>query len=345
MSGEDHALVLSLEAVQHGAVVKVDEVEIGRLVQLLQRLQGVHLVLEYGAVVHGHGVDHNNGVGRSVGDHVVVVDVFDFKPANLLSVVHGAAVAVEDKVRSESERVVHEVIVQGAVAANLPGPVAGGLQGVAVRDGRGVPPRDGQGVRVDDVDQREVRGGDVGGLAGVLRAQSPHQHVGVVEVVDEALHHLGQRPVVGRHPGHGDCGDEFLSVPALLVVVRLHHPATVENLPGLGEGDLVELPPAVHVLAVPPLLSAEPLLAWAVLDVGSHQPAGQGGLLLPGERQVVELCGLVGQELLPANVGSSGLEDMSLAHSQQAADINYCAEMHFIKLYFLLTNWASEQDF
>ena len=342
VSGEDHALLLCLEAVNHGSVVKVDEVEISRLVQPLQGLQRMHFVLKYRAVVHRHRVDDNNRVVGGVGDHVVVVDVFDFEPSDLLPVLHGVAVAVEDKVWSEGEGVVHQVVVERAVAANLPGPVAGCLHGVAVQGRGGVLASDGQGVRVDKVHQREVRGGDVGGVSWILWAQSPQEDVGVVEVVDEPLHHLSQRPVVGRDPGHGDGGDESLRVPTFLVVVRLHHPAAVENLPGLGEGDLVELPPAVHVLAVPPLLCAEPFLTGAVLDVGAHQPAGQGGLLLPGEGEVVELRRLVREEFLPTNVGSLGVEDMSLPCSQQAADIDYWPEIHFIQscvspyFYFLI---------
>ena len=85
-----------------------------------------------------------------------------------------------------------------------------------------------------------------------------------------------------------------------VVVDGLNHPTSEEHLPRLGEGDLVELAPAVHVLAVPALLRPELSPTGAVLDVGTNQPAGQADILLPGQGDVVKAGGLVRQVLLPA---------------------------------------------
>ena len=111
--------------------------------------------------------------------------------------------------------------------------------------------------------------------------------------MDQALHHLYWTPVIGSHSGHCDARHHLVRLHTPLVVDGLDHPAAEENLPGLCEGDLVELPPAVHVLAVPPVLRAELFLAGTVLDVGSHQPARQGSIILPGQRDIVEVRGLV----------------------------------------------------
>ena len=64
---------------------------------------------------------------------------------------------------------------------------------------------------------------------------------------------------------------------------------------------------------------------------GGGGSSGQGGLLLPGEGEVAELSRLVREEFLPTNVGSLGVENMSLPCSQQAADIDYWPEIHFIQ--------------
>ena len=72
-----------------------------------------------------------------------------------------------------------------------------------------------------------------------------------------------------------------------------------ENLPSLGEGDLVELAPAVRQVAVVPVLGTEALLSWTILDVRSSQPGGKLCLTLPGERKVVDMAWLVFKECLP----------------------------------------------
>ena len=85
-----------------------------------------------------------------------------------------------------------------------------------------------------------------------------------------------------------------------LVVDRLNHPTSEESLPSLGEGDLVELAPAVRQVAVVSVLGAEALLSRSILDVGSSQPGGKLCLTFPGEREVVDVGGLVIKEGLPA---------------------------------------------
>ena len=106
--------------------------------------------------------------------------------------------------------------------------------------------------------------------------------------MDQTGHHLRQTPIIRGEARHSDAGHNPVSLDTPVVVPRLYHAAAVEDLPGLGEGDLVELPPAVHPLAVPSLLCPKLLPAGAVLNVGAPQPGGQAGLLFPGQGNVVE---------------------------------------------------------
>ena len=260
----------------------------------------MHVVLRHRPVVHDDGVHHHHGVAGRVGDHVDVGDVVCVEPPDLPPLLHGAAVTVEDEVWSEGGGVVHHVVVQGVVRPDLSPPVRAGLHGDPISQRIWlIIPGKGEADWIDHVDQGVVSGGDIGGVVGVLGSQSPEDDVGVVVHVKHPSHHLRERPILGSHASNGDAGHQFLRLHTPVVVSGLDHPAAEENLPGGGEGDLVELPPAVHQLAVPPLLGPEPFLTGAVLDVGAHQPTGQRGVLLPGQREVVEGGGLVSEELLP----------------------------------------------
>ena len=81
-----------------------------------------------------------------------------------------------------------------------------------------------------------------------------------------------------------------------VVVDCLDHPSSEEHLSSLGEGDLVQLAPAVSQVAVVSVLGTEALLSWAILDVRSSQPGGQGCLTFPSEGQVVDMAGLVSKK-------------------------------------------------
>ena len=88
-------------------------------------------------------------------------------------------------------------------------------------------------------------------------------------------------------------------ISASLVVDRLNHPSSEENLPSLGESDLVQLAPAVSQVAVVSVLGTEALLSWAILDVGSPQPGRKLCLTFPGEGNVMHMGWLVLKERLP----------------------------------------------
>ena len=81
-----------------------------------------------------------------------------------------------------------------------------------------------------------------------------------------------------------------------LIVDCLNHPTGEENLPSLGEGDLVQLAPAVSQVAVVSVLGTEALLSWTILDVRSSQPGGKLCLTFPSEGQVVDMAGLVSKK-------------------------------------------------
>ena len=81
-----------------------------------------------------------------------------------------------------------------------------------------------------------------------------------------------------------------------VVVDCLDHPSSEEHLSSLSEGDLVQLSPAVSQVAVVSVLGTEALLSWAILDVRSSQPGGQGCLTFPSEGQVVDMTWLVSKK-------------------------------------------------
>ena len=84
-----------------------------------------------------------------------------------------------------------------------------------------------------------------------------------------------------------------------VVVDCLDHPSSEEHLSSLGEGDLVQLAPAVSQVAVVSVLGTEALLSWAILDVGSPQPGRKLCLTFPGEGNVMHMGWLVLKERLP----------------------------------------------
>ena len=92
----------------------------------------------------------------------------------------------------------------------------------------------------------------------------------------------------------------LVMISTSLVVNCLNHPPSEEHLPSLGEGDLVELAPAVRQVAVVPVLGTEALLSRTILDVRSSQPGWQLCLTFPSERNVVDMAWLVSKEGLPA---------------------------------------------
>ena len=194
----------------------------------------------------------------------------------------------------------HEMEVEAVVCPNLSGPVRAGTHGETFSHRRSVVTNNCQALGVDLVDKRIVSRGNVCGIVGVRRPQAPEDDVGVVVHVEEPLSELQGRPVVRLESRSGDGGHNLVVVRTPLVVGRLYHSATVEDLPCLGEGDLVELAPAVCQVAVPSLLRSELFLAGTILDVGALQPGRQGDVLLPGERNVVECCRLISKIFFPA---------------------------------------------
>ena len=93
-----------------------------------------------------------------------------------------------------------------------------------------------------------------------------------------------------------------------VVVGGLNHTTSEENLPSLGEGDLVELAPAVGQVAIVPVLCTKALLSWTILDVRSSQPGGKLCLTFPGDRKVVDMGWLVFKERLPTLGREGSLE-------------------------------------
>ena len=194
----------------------------------------------------------------------------------------------------------HEMEVETVVCPNLSGPVRAGTHGETFSHRRSVVTNNCQALGVDLVDKRIVSRGNVCGIVGVRRPQAPEDDVGVVVHVEEPLSELQGRPVVRLESRRGDGGHNLVVVRTPLVVGRLYHSATVEDLPCLGEGDLVELAPAVCQVAVPSLLRSELFLAGTILDVGALQPGGQLSSPLPHQGNVVELCRFVAEERLPS---------------------------------------------
>ena len=82
MGGEHHAGVLGLEA-DDAAIDQVDQFDVAGSINLLDCLDGVHVVLRQSHVVHRDGIEDDHGIARGVRHHVDIGSIVNIEPEKI----------------------------------------------------------------------------------------------------------------------------------------------------------------------------------------------------------------------------------------------------------------------